>query len=52
VFPKEMTYSDAAMFCRMKVLSWISYDHLEIDQTNRVDEMWDIAARGNSRNIV
>lgn len=31
----------------MKVVSWISYDHLEIDKVNRVDEMWDISSKGN-----
>ena len=27
-FPKDKTYSDAALYCRMKVLSWITYDNL------------------------
>lgn len=46
IFPKEKTYADTAMYCRMKVLSWIDYSHLEIDKSNRVDEMWDISVRG------
>ncbi|KAL4511721.1 hypothetical protein ABPG72_012566 [Tetrahymena utriculariae] len=45
IFPKEKTYADTALYCRMKVLSWINYDHLEIEKVNRVDEMWDISAK-------
>ena len=35
-----MTYKDTALYIKLKVLSWITYDHLEIKMSNQVDEMW------------
>jgi hypothetical protein len=46
VFPKERTYKDAGLHLRIKTLEWITYDHLDIPKSNRVDEMWDLAAEG------
>jgi hypothetical protein len=46
VFPKEKTYRDAGLYLRIKTLEWLNYDHLEISNINRVDEMWDLAANG------
>jgi len=40
-----MTYKDTALYCKLRVLCWITYDHLEIKMSNRVDEMWVIAAK-------
>jgi len=43
-----MTYKDTALYIKLKVLSWITYDHLEIKMSNQVDEMWVIICSSES----
>lgn len=33
-----------SLYIRIKTLEWINYDHLEISEFNREDEMWDLTA--------
>lgn len=30
IYPKERTYKDAALYCRLRSLSWMSYKDLDI----------------------
>lgn len=48
VFPPEKTYKDAALYSRIKVLEWITYDHLEIKPQYRVSQMWEYASDGKN----
>jgi hypothetical protein len=45
IFPKTPSYIDTAIYLRIKSLDWITYDHLEINKFNRVDEMWALASK-------
>jgi hypothetical protein len=51
VFPPERTYKDAAIFARIRVLDWVSYDHLEILPRNKVDDMWSLASQSKRKKI-
>lgn len=44
IFPKKSTFKDMSLYIRIKTLEWINYDHLEISEFNREDEMWDLTA--------
>lgn len=39
------TYDDLGAYFRLKTLDWITYEHLKIEPSMRIDGMWDIAAR-------
>ncbi|KRX03212.1 Rho GTPase activation protein [Pseudocohnilembus persalinus] len=45
LFPKKSTVKDLSLCIRLQTLDWISYDHLEIDEFNREDSMWEKAAQ-------
>ena len=45
VYPKEKTYRDLALYYNIKVFDWINYDHLEIKQNFRVEELWVMASK-------
>jgi hypothetical protein len=47
LFPSTPSYIDIALYLRMKSLEWVTYDHLEIKENNRVEEMWILAAKSN-----
>jgi hypothetical protein len=40
LFPKNKTAKDAQLYQKMKLLEWISYEHLDIDPRNRFDGFW------------
>jgi len=39
-----MTNLDSSLYWRLKVLSWVSYQHLDIQPMNRLDDMWKVAS--------
>ena len=39
-----MTILDSSLYWRLKVLSWVSYQHLDIHPMNRLDDMWKVAS--------
>lgn len=39
-----MIILDRSLYWKLKVLSWVSYEHLEIHPINRLDDMWKIAS--------
>lgn len=45
VFPKEPTARDIELNMRIKTLEWITYDHLEIKEKNRLTDTWKEAAK-------
>lgn len=52
LFPSTPSYIDIALYLRMKSLEWVTYDHLEIKENNRVEEMWILAAKSNIISIL
>jgi len=45
VFPAVESEKDKTFWRRCKELEWINFDHLEIIERNRCDEMWEYAAQ-------
>lgn len=45
IYPKFPMYEDLGLYLRLKTLDWISYEHLKIEPSMRIDGMWDLAAK-------
>ena len=44
IYPRHMTYNDAALYFRLKTIEWIQPEHLSIVYSVHTDALWKIAA--------